>query len=90
MKEYQCYIEEYCSNGALCARLREKSSDKQVILVNADKMHFLQFLSVAKMQFSVMPTIFDRNGDDFVLVQGTLVKEDAACIYLKDAGYLFA
>lgn len=90
MKEYKCYIEEYFSNGALCARLRDKSSNKQVILVNADRAHFLQFLSVAKMQIAVMPTVFERNGEDYISVQGFLAKEDAESIYLNDAGYLFA
>ena len=42
------------------------------------------------MQIAVMPTVFERNGEDCVLVQGVLLKEDEDCIYLNDDGYLFA
>ena len=37
-----------------------------------------------------MPTVFERYGEDIILVHGILEKEDSECIYLKDAGYLFA
>jgi len=90
MKEYRCYIEEYTVNNALCARLRDKDSNRHIVFTNGDKKHFLQFLSVAKQQSAVMPTVFERNGEDIILVQGILEKEDSEHIYLKDAGYLFA
>ena len=47
-----CYIEEYSKqNGKLCARLRDKASNKKVVLSghNTDRNHLLRFLAQAKM-----------------------------------------
>lgn len=55
-----CYIEEYSNqNGKLCARLRDKASNKKVVLMghNTDKNHLLRFLTQAKIHQDIMPTI---------------------------------
>ena len=56
-----CYIEEYSNqNGKLCARLRDKASNKKVVLMghNTDKNHLLRFLTQAKIHQDIMPTIY--------------------------------
>lgn len=54
MDKIECYIEEYINdNFKLCARLRDKKTNKHVILeINniMDKNKFLNFLSQAKIQ----------------------------------------
>ena len=65
-----CYIEEYSNqNGKLCARLRDKTSNKKVVLMghNTDKNHLLRFLAQAKIHQDIMPTIYDKD------VEGTSV-----------------
>lgn len=60
-----CYIQEYNNDkGNLCARLREKETDKKVTIIgeNIDKTHFLEFLSQAKLNQSIMPTIYKKMG----------------------------
>ena len=55
-----CYIEEYSNqNGKLCARLRDKASNKKVVLMghNTDKNHLLRFLTQAKIHQDIMPTM---------------------------------
>ncbi len=66
-----CYIEEYKNEqGNICARLRDKKVS--ITGVNADKNHLLWFLSQAKIDQHMMPTIFDRDGTDTVAVRGTV------------------
>ena len=58
-----CYIEEYSNqNGKLCARLRDKASNKKVVLMghNTDKNHLLRFLTQAKIAKPAEPV----NGQD--------------------------
>ena len=89
----ECYIEEY-DNG-LCARLRDKKSNKKVCLIgkNANKSHLLRFLSQAKINQYVMPTIYDKNGFDIVAVRGYVCSEDNNEIIInidtETGGYLF-
>lgn len=91
-----CYIEDYNNDcGVLCARLRDKVSNKRVSItgINADKNHFLIFLSQAKLNQQMMPTIFDRNGTDIVVVRGIIESEDSDEIVInvdvENGGYLF-
>ena len=90
-----CYIEEYHDNGKLCVRLREKKSNKKVVLsgANLSKSHFLRFLSQAKIHKDIMPSVFDRNGTDIVSVRGFIVydRDDEICIDVNTmmGGYLF-
>lgn len=99
MKEFVkilCYIEEYKNqNGILCARLRDKKSNKKVVLVghNADKNHLLTFLAQAKRHQDMMPTIYDRDGADIVAVRGCVMsvtpEEIEVNIDIEEGGYLF-
>ncbi len=91
-----CYIEEYKNSaGQLCARIRDKKTNKIVALSGSsvDKRHFLMFLSKAKMQQGIMPTIYDRGGSDIIAVRGYIASETDAeinvCIDTNDGGYLF-
>lgn len=81
MMKYECYVEEYMNaRGVLSARLRDKKTDKKVVLVSEDplfRVQFLAFLSQAKLHTDVMPTIFDRNGTDIVAIRGLLLRETA-------------
>ena len=91
-----CYIEEYKNQrGAICARLRDKETNKKVILTgeNADKEHLLRFLSQAKVNNNLMPTVYNRNGSDIVAVWGYVISdtedEIEVCIDIENGGYLF-
>lgn len=99
MKElvkFDCYIEEYKNQtGNLSARLRDKETNKKIVLTgrNADKVHLLKFLSQAKINNNLMPTIYNRNGSDIVAVRGYVVSDTAdeieVCIDIETGGYLF-
>lgn len=91
-----CYIEEYKNqDGGLSARLREKESNKKVVLAgqNVDKKHLLQFLTQAKMHRDIMPTVYDREGVDIVAVRGYIAsdtsEEIVVNIDIDKGGYLF-
>ena len=91
-----CYVEEYSNqNGKLCARLRDKASNKKVVLSghNTDKNHLLRFLAQAKMHQDIMPTIYDKEGVDIVAVRGYIVsdtpEEIVVNIDIETGGYLF-
>lgn len=96
MNKIDCYIEEYKNEqGILCARLRDKVTNKKVAIIgfNADKDHLLRFLSQAKINLHMMPTIFEKNGKDIVAVRGNIVSEDeeeiVVNIDVETGGYLF-
>ena len=91
-----CYIEEYNNqNGKLCARLRDKTSNKKVVLMghNTDKNHLLRFFAQAKIHQDIMPTIYDKDGKDIVAVRGYIVsdvpEEIVVNIDIEMGGYLF-
>ena len=96
MDKLDCYIEEYKNeSGSLCARLRDKASNKCVVIQgdDAQKRHLLRFLSTAKKHIDVMPTIFQREGKDVVAVRGIIKNrvDDSLEVSLEalGAGYLF-
>ena len=96
MVKLSCYIEEYQNEkGALCARLRDKASNRRIVILGdpVRKIHLLQFLSAAKNHTDIMPTIYDRDGTDSVAVRGTLQDESPEIITVSidvpGAGYLF-
>lgn len=96
MDKFDCYIEEYTnSSGTPCARLREKESNKKIVLEGDAfvKKHFLRFLSQAKLNINIMPTIYDRYGTDIVAVRGIKQAENEETIEISlnvfGAGYLF-
>lgn len=96
MTRWECYIEEYESENGLAARLRDKRTNKKISIQATSlegKRHFLQFLSTAKNNKEVMPTIFDRDGADVIAVYGVKKKEDQNTIFIDtdkaDGGYLF-
>lgn len=89
-----CYIEEYRNEGGmLCVRLRDKETNKKIVLVgrNVDKNHLIIFLSQAKINQNIMPTIYNRNGSDIVAVRGCIVSSTAEEIEvnIENGGYLF-
>lgn len=94
--KYCCYIEEYKNEqGRLCARLRDKVSNKIVSITgkNIDKDYFLRFISQAKTNLDVMPTVYERNGVDIVAVKGITVveSEDEIVVNIdnESGGYIF-
>lgn len=99
MKElvkFDCYIEEYKNQtGNLCARLRDKATNKKIALIgiNADKEHLLRFLSQAKINNNLMPTVYNRDGSDIVAVRGYVtsdtIDEIEVCIDIENGGYLY-
>ncbi|MCM1131852.1 MAG: hypothetical protein NC340_00110 [Ruminococcus flavefaciens] len=96
MTKWECYIEEYENDKGLSARLRDKKTNKKVSIKTAsldDKMHFLRFLSTAKANKDIMPTVFNRDGEDIVAVYGVKRSEDKNTIFIdtdkNGGGYLF-
>ena len=96
MVKLNCYIEEYQNeNGTLCARLRDKTSNKRIVISGdtCTKVHLLRFLSAAKSHTDIMPTVYDRDGTDSVAVRGALQDEGPEVITVSldipGAGYLF-
>lgn len=92
-----CYIEEYKNQkNILSARLRDKRTNKKIILIgkNLNKNHLLQFLSQAKLNQDIMPTIYEQNGEDKIVVRGYIVSSTdesiEVCIDIENGGYLFA
>lgn len=76
----ECYVQEYrrSDRDKLCARLRDKKTNKKVCICTDDPMmhgRLLAFLSQAKSKQAIMPTIFDRDGTDVVAVRGVIVNE---------------
>lgn len=91
-----CYIEEYKNqSNCLSTRLRDKKTNKKIILSgkNVNKEQLLKFLSQAKINQDIMPTIYERNGTDKIAVRGYIVsvKEESieVCIDVESGGYLF-
>ena len=96
LDKFECYIEEYENEqGNLCARIREKKSNKRIEMLGDTfvKMHFLRFLSQAKVNLEIMPTVYERDGADIVAVRGKKQSEDDDCIVVNltgiGSGYLF-
>lgn len=95
MIKLNCYIQEYNNDkGNLCARLREKESDKKVIMIggNVNRTHLLMFLSQVKLNQTIMPTIYERKGNDFVVVRGVIESQNdeeiIVNIDVEEGGYL--
>ena len=94
MTRFECYIEEYQAPTGLSARIRDKHSNKIIVLearTLSEKQHFLIFLSQAKINESLMPTVFDRNGSDIIAVYGSVTKETdtTICINTTGGGYQY-
>lgn len=92
--KYCCYIEEYKNEqGKLCARLRDKRTNKIVSIIgkNVDKNHLLRFLSQAKSNQEIMPSVYERDGSDIVAVKGisVLESENEIIIDVDSGGYIF-
>lgn len=96
LDKLECYIEEYLNeNQQLCARIRDKQTGKRVEMIGDFyvKAHFLRFLSQAKLNINIMPTVFEPDGVDIVAVRGIKRNEDDTSIVIEltglGAGYLF-
>ncbi len=86
VEKFDCYIEEYTnSENKLCARLREKRSNKRIVLCSGsdERNNMLRFLSLVKKNIELMPTVFDRDGDDIVAVQGIKQAENDESIQIS-------
>ena len=61
-------------DNKMCARLRDKKTNKLVSITgkNANKNHLLMFLSQVKIQNNIVPTIYDKDGSDSVIVTGII------------------
>lgn len=58
-----CYLEEYQNiENKLSVRLRDKNTDKKVIITGKtiNKEDFLSFLSQARINQNIMPTIYEK------------------------------
>ena len=73
------------SENKLCARLREKRSNKRIVLCSGsdERNNMLRFLSLVKKNIELMPTVFDRDGDDIVAVQGIKQAENDESIQIS-------
>lgn len=96
MTQWKCYVQEYQTGRGLTTLLREKETNKKISIQTPsleDKLHFLRFLSEAKANENAMPTIFDRAGDDMVVVCGVKQKEETRAIFVNTdvdgGGYWF-
>lgn len=96
MTKWECYIEEYTSENGLAARLRDKKTNKKISIQThslESEMHFLRFLNAAKLHIEIMPTIFEHNGEDIVVLYGTKQKENKNTIFVSidknGSGYFF-
>ena len=83
------------SENKLRVRLREKRSNK-IIVLDGDffvREHLYWFLSVAKKNIELMPTVFSREGSDIVAVRGIKKSENDEVIEISlnaiGTGYLF-
>lgn len=91
----ECYIEEYITEKGLCARLRNKKTNKKVCFWGDgfNWMHLLKFLSQAKINLKIMPTVYDKNGKDMVMVRGIIIDESqdeiTVDINVETGGYIF-
>ena len=83
-----CYIEEYENNGKLCARLRDKDTNKHVVFWTSprdakaieQKKGLLDFLSETKnMNRS---ELYKEDGTEYILIQGVLLRETSDTIEL--------
>lgn len=94
-KRIECYLEEYKnSEGQLCARIKDRETDKTVVLSgDVNKQHFLRFLSAARICQDKIPTIWDKNGTDIVVVYGYIEAETdneiTVCVNTPNGGYAF-
>lgn len=97
MRKIDCYIEEYQNrNGSLGARLRDKETDKKVVITGkfVEKKDILRYLSKAKIYPQFLPTVFDRDGSDVVAVRGDVSGETEHTIRVVighkfGSGYVF-
>ncbi len=84
-----CYIEEYMKDGKLAARLRDKKSNKSIVLWTSPNdpnaiehwKGLLEFMSDTKRMNK--PDFFDRNGKSSIMVAALLLKETEDTILLS-------
>lgn len=83
-----CYIEEYENNGGLCARLRDKDTNKHIVLWTSprdvaaieQKKGLLEYLSEAKKMNR--PELYKKDGTEYILIQAILLSETNDAIEL--------
>lgn len=92
----ECYLEEYKnSEGQLCARIKDRKTEKTVVLSgDVSKSHFLRFLSAARICQDAASTICDKNSTDIIVVHGYVVDETdnkiTVCVNTPNGGYVFS
>ena len=80
-EEIAAYIEEYYNQGALCARLRERTTNKKVVFWTSpfdsnpleQKNGLLNFLSESKKMN--VPELYNRKSNSYIVIQGIFGKE---------------
>lgn len=83
-----CYIEEYNKNGKLCARLRDKHTNKKIVfwtsphdeLAYEQKNDLLSFLSETKKMNN--PEFYKKDGKAWIMIQAILLSETKDIIEL--------
>ena len=83
-----CYIEEYEDQGRLCARLRDKDTDKKVVFwissndstALEQRNELLEFLSDTKRMNH--PELYKKDGNESIIVQAILLSESEDTIEL--------
>lgn len=83
-----CYIEEYEDKGKLCARLRDKDTNKKIIFwisphdntAVKQKNDWLEFLSDTKKMNH--PELYKKDGNESIIVQALLLSESSDTIEL--------
>ena len=89
LEDLTCYIEEYQDNGVLCARLRDKKTNKIIefwispLDKNADeiKKEWLEWLSETKGMN--VNDLYKRNGKEWIIFQGYVLFETNDTIILS-------
>lgn len=83
VKEFLCYIEEYKNEkGQLCARLKDKETNKKIVLWTSpldvyaveQKRGLLKFLSDTK-KMNVLD-LFKKDGKDYIVLQALFGEEN--------------
>lgn len=82
--EVYCYVSEYLNDeGKTCARLKDKKTDKKVVMVT--KKNDVSWKLIKLMQYASMiaPELKDRFGSEAIKVVGDLVSDNKEIIEIN-------
>lgn len=85
-----CYIEEYEENGELCARFRDKETNREIVFWTSprdasaieQKNDLLEFLSETKKKNN--SEFYKKDGTDCILIQAILLSESSDTIEVSN------